>query len=465
MGQTTENDTPEQLRASRLYTIGGAALAILGGALILMQRVGGAELPSWLYYTAIGALVLGVIEWSLGRMTAEAAKDWNKSLVFALGLALLIRWPIAEPYRIPSGSMETTLHGDPNFGKGDRVFVNKWIYGVRYPFLNKRIWYGKAPERWDIVVFKSVEPDAEHPTLVKRIVGMPGEQIHISGGAVYVNGEPLEIPDFMPENMRYTSGFGMKYGVRPEPEFSQIPEGHYLVLGDNSANSRDGRYFGWLPNEHIVGRVASIWWPPSRWRDFTGFSSTLWWNGLLLFLGVYIVVRLFIGRSWPAINAARDGADHLFVNFLAFGFRVPFTPWKVRQWGAPQRGDLVLYQPLGDAAKEHDVLLGRVAAFPGEEVDIKDGRLLINGAPMDGAAWLETPIADLKAGAQTSEKTPAGKSKASVPAGHVFILSDYPEHNEALDSRLMGAIPESHLTGKATCVWWPLTRARKLRGE
>ena len=467
MGTTPKNDeTPRangRPRASSLYTTGGAALVVLGGLMLLAQRFTALTLPSWLYYTAIAAIVFGAIEWSLGRMPADAARDWNKSLVFALGLALLIRWPIAEPYRIPSGSMETTLHGDPNFGKGDRVFVNKWIYGVRYPFMNRRIWQGQDPQRWDVVVFKSVEPDAEHPTLVKRIVGMPGEEIHIRDGKVYSNGEPLEIPDFLPEGQEYTSGFGMKYGVRTEPEYSRVPEGHYLVLGDNSANSRDGRYFGWLPNENIVGRVASIWWPPPRWRDFTGFSKTWWWNGTLVLLALYTLVRLFVGRSWPTLNAARNGIDHVFVNFLSHGFRVPLTPWKIKHWGKAERGDLVLYRPVGDAAKGHDFLLGRVAAFGGEEVVIDGGALKVNGATPDGARGLDAPVAALNNGGHVYGSAAKGKGKNSVPQNHLFLLTDCPDDDEAVDSRVMGFVPEGHLHGKATYVWWPPTRARKVR--
>jgi signal peptidase I len=456
-------DESKNERPSALYTYGGGTLALLGGALLFYQRQSGNELPSWLYYTAVGALVLGIIEFGLGRMTRDAAHEWNKSLIFALTLALLIRWPIAEPYRIPSGSMETTLHGDPNFGKGDRVFVNKWIYGVRYPFMNKRIWNGKAPERWDIVVFKSVEPEAEHPTLVKRIVGMPGDHIHISGGNVYVDGEPLDIPDFKPDGQHYTSGFSMKYGVRPEPEFSQIPEGNYLVLGDNSDNSRDGRYFGWLPNEHIVGRVASIWWPPPRWRDFTGFSSTLWWNALLVLLATYIVVRLFVGRSWPTVNAARDGVDHVFINFLTHGFRIPMTTLNLHRWGTTKTGDTVLYRPVGDASKKTDLLLGRVVGTAGDEVVVDDGKLLVNGEDQSDAMGLGTPIAALDNGSHIYGKKGKGKSKTTVPEGEFFLLTDFHEDEEALDSREMGFVPESYVMGKAQCIWWPLRRAGRVK--
>jgi signal peptidase I len=450
--ETPESPESAQSGAMGLYTVGGATLAILGGAMLLLHRFTGVDLPEWLYYCAVGALVLGIVEWALGRMTPEAARDWNKSLIFALGLAMLIRWPIAEPYRIPSGSMETTLHGDPAFGKGDRVFVNKWVYGVRYPFLNKRIWHGQDPQRWDIVVFQSVEPDAQHPTLVKRIVGMPGERIQIRSGHIYVNNEELPIPDFMPKDQYYTAGFGMTYGVRSEPEYSVVPEGHYLVLGDNSANSRDGRYFGWLPNENIVGRVASIWWPPPRWRDFTGFSHTFWWNGLLFMLTLYCFIRLFIGRSWPVLNAARDGVDHLFISFVVFGLRIPMTTVRVARWGKAERGDLVLYRPVGDAANEHDLLLGRVAGLAGDEVHVHEGKLLVGGVAVS-ASWLDRPIASLGGVEATSN------GKVHVADGQLFILTDCPEDESALDSRVMGTVPAANLLGRAAGVWWPLKRA------
>lgn len=459
----SEDKSQPESRLPLLCTAIGTVLVVIGGGILIAQRVKGIELPEWLYYTALGTLVIGIIEWLLGRMSPEQAREWNKSLIFALALALLIRWPIAEPYRIPSGSMETTLHGDPKFGKGDRVFVNKWIYGVRYPFMNKRLWHGKDPQRWDIVVFKSVEPDAEHPTLVKRIVGMPGDHIQIYSGNIYIDGELLEIPDFMPEGQFYTSGYAMKYGVRPEPEYSEIPEGHYLVLGDNSANSRDGRYFGWLPNEHIVGRVASIWWPPPRWRDFTGFSHTWWWNGLLVFLAVYILLRLFVGRSWPMVNAARNGVDHLFINFLRFGIPIPMTPWKLRHWGSTTRGEMVLYRPVGDAAKQVDLLLGRVVGSPGDEVIVDEGKLTINGEDHSTAPWLGGEIAALSNGGHVYGNRSKGKGKTTVPEGHLFILTDFPEDKEALDSRTMGFVPEKYLMGGAPCVWWPLRRARKVK--
>lgn len=256
---TPETETP--LVPKVMAYIGPAVVA---AGMWFMQK-GNTVRPTgteWMWYAGLVMAVCGAVVWLTAGMGKTQLFEWSRSALLALGLALVIRWAVAEPYRIPSGSMETTLHGDPGFGKGDRVFVNKWVYGIRVPFMNKRLYEGHPPRRWDIVVFKTVEKDAIHKTLVKRIVGMPGERIQIKGGRVYADGVPLEPPPSMPEKMYYTSPLDGIYGVQPADEFSVVPEGHYLVLGDNSAQSRDGRYFGWLPRNNIVGRVAAIWWPP-----------------------------------------------------------------------------------------------------------------------------------------------------------------------------------------------------------
>lgn len=414
----------------------------------------------WVWYVGIVLSGIGIVLWIFSGMTRSQALDWAKQGSIALLFALAFRWAVAEPYRIPSGSMQPTLDGDERIGRGDRVFVNKWVYGVRYPFMNKRLWYGEAPQRWDMVVFKSVEEDPLHTTLVKRIVGMPGEHFQIRGGQVYVDGEPLEIPEFMPPGQFYTSSPGMLYGVRPEDQYARIPEGHYLVLGDNSAHSRDGRYFGWLPNEHIVGRVASIWWPPRHWRDFTGFSETLWWRALVVITIAWLLLRLFIGRSWPYRPITAKGKDHIAVSFLHLGFRIPFTRIWLANWSRPGRGDLVLYHPPRNDRFPSDALLaGRIAAMPRERAMIVDGHLEVNGErPQDAPV-----VADLVLPASGEEGFYGyGRAKdyTLVPDEHYYILSEE-DDSGSHDSRSLGWVPKSHVIGKAVAVWWPLSRWRR----
>lgn len=472
MAKRKDSETSKQPKPAYAWIgalLGGAQIAI--GVFIMWamstQRIAA---PPWVRTAGMVLVVIGVITWFLSGLPRDQAVEWIKSGLFALGLALLIRWPIAEPYRIPSGSMEPTLHGDERIGRGDRVFVNKWIYGVRFPFMNRRIWYGADPQRWDIVVFKTVEKNALHKTLVKRIVGLPGERIHIANGKIHVNGRPVEPPPSMPKDIYYTSPIrrdmtGMVYGVLPEDEFSVVPKGHYLVMGDNSANSRDGRYFGWLPNENIVGRVACIWWPPTRWRDFTGFSQTRWWRTTVAILGIFFVWRLLFGRSWVVPSADGKRAEHLYISFTAFGLRLPFTPWWIVQWSGPKRGALVLYRAQGEATPPGAMLVGRIAALPTEKVAIENGKLTIEGL----SAEIPPVLAEANY-ASTHPDAVYGRSRSKqhmhVPENHYFILADSPAPSDdgdgALDSRILGWVPRRALLGTALMVWWPPTRVRRI---
>lgn len=122
-------------------------------------------------------------------------------------MVLFVKGCIVDQYTIPSGSMEPTLRGDPRFFRGDRVLVNKWLFGPRVPFTSWRLWNWGAPERWDIVVFHAVDPEAEHPVLVKRVVGLPGERVRIKDGKLFINGEAVAPPEELRETLRYTTEF------------------------------------------------------------------------------------------------------------------------------------------------------------------------------------------------------------------------------------------------------------------
>lgn len=435
----------------------GVVLFVVGVAMMYMSGRVRPGAPSLLNYAGIGLAVCGGLLWFISGMDRAQLFEWLRSGLTALALALIIRWAVAEPYRIPSGSMEPTLHGDPRFGRGDRVFVNKWIYGLRYPFMNKRIWYGRAPERWEQVVFKTVEEDAIHKTLVKRIVGMPGEHIQIRNGQIHIDGRPIPLPPDMAQNTYFTTPLDGPYGVQPSETFSQIPEGHYLVLGDNSAYSRDGRYFGWLPNEHIVGRVSCIWWPPQRWRDFTGFSKTLWWRALVALIVLSVLLRLFVGRFCPAHRPDTDkGLEHLVVSFAHYGLHVPFANLTLPLWRKPQRGELVLYRMHEKEQGVSHMLIGRIAGLPGERVQLQDGALAVN----DEAITLPPP-APKQYPAHASARYGRAKAKeySAVPQGCYYILSDSVcGAQPPLDSRVLGWVPERQVQGRAVCCWWPPAR-------
>lgn len=393
--------------------------------------------------------------------------EWVRSLAIAIFLAMLIRWPVAEPYKIPSGSME------PTFVPGDRIFVDKHVYGLRWPlngfripFTLKNTWYadgyiieGKDVNRWDIVVFKAVEEGVEHDTLVKRVVGLPGERVLIRDGQLLINGEVMPVADFMPP-IKYTYANGSNdYGLIDDDEHSLIPEGHYFLLGDNSAHSRDARWFGFLPKEHILGRVTSIWYPYSRWIDFTGYTYSIYWRGFWLLFGFYTVMRLMFGRSWKLHRDLLGGllaeGDHVFVRF-SLGFPFPFLGYRMTAGRALQRGDVVLYRNKSYTGPQ-EALVGVVAGVPGERVYLNDGQLNINDKAVQGPWDSQSYPQEGKADKYGRSK---GKDFSHVPEGQVYILSNDGQADE--DSRVLGWVSYKEIIGTVSFAWWPMKRIRKI---
>lgn len=393
--------------------------------------------------------------------------EWTKSLLIAVGIALLIRWPLIEPFKIPSGSMEPTLQ------VGDRIFVNKWIYGVRWPFNGFRIpftlhtvWYsddrmlpGIEPERWDIVVFKSVEHRVEKDTLVKRIVGLPGERILIRDGSIFADGVRLELPPDMSDVYYTRPRQSNGYGIVPDDEHSLVPAEHYLLLGDNSDQSRDGRWFGFMPEHHLLGRVSSIWWPVSRWHDFSGFSRSWWWNIGITVGALWLTMRLFVGRTWrvadgmPSTGLQRG--DRVFVRY-SLGVPIPFTRFRIGAGRGISRGDLVLYRSPVRSGVDPDYYLGIVGGLPGEKVQIRQDSLFVNNQP---AQPLPNDLS--LENSEGKYGLTKGKAFSEVPKDAYFLLSDAGRGDR--DSRTLGFISKRDIVGHASRVWWPVSRARGIQ--
>lgn len=195
---------------------------------------------------------------------------WPQALVTFFAPILIIvsiRWLIFEPFVIPSGSMIPTLliH--------DHIFVNKLSFGVKIPFGNKFIVQWAHPKRGDIVVFRYPEnPDVFY---VKRILAVGGDTIEIRSGNVVVNGElipqaPISAEPFakLNENQNFeyfeeTLGntFTSRYAYREGSNFppTEIPENSFFVVGDNRDQSNDSRFWGVVPESHLVGRAKVIW--------------------------------------------------------------------------------------------------------------------------------------------------------------------------------------------------------------
>lgn len=179
--------------------------------------------------------------------------EWVKPILYALVIAFFIRTFIAQPFKIPTSSMEPTLR------PRDRIFVNKFIYGARIPFTNIRFPKLRAPERGDIIVFKSpVEPKK---FLVKRMIGKPGDVVEIKNHHLWINGEPVDEPLIMKKIIYYNRS---EYGKTQRSV--KVPSGCYYALGDNSLNSVDSRYWGFVPSKNLVGKVFLIHWPIGRIR-------------------------------------------------------------------------------------------------------------------------------------------------------------------------------------------------------
>jgi signal peptidase I len=196
--------------------------------------------------------------------------DYARSFFPVIVIVLALRSFLYEPFRIPSDSMMPTLI------QGDFIFVNKWRYGLRLPVLNTRIVGIGEPARGDVIVFR--KPSEPSVVFIKRLVGLPGDRVRVSGSQVWINGIPSQIaPGELysgPKNEQYPFTQvgeeqldGVRHGIlldpaRPSMEGEwRVPEGHYFMMGDNRNNSRDSRFpdVGFVPVDHVIGKAEAIW--------------------------------------------------------------------------------------------------------------------------------------------------------------------------------------------------------------
>jgi signal peptidase I len=184
-------------------------------------------------------------------------------------IVLILRSFVAEPFRIPSGSMMPTLL------IGDFILVNKFTYGIRLPVLDRKLIELGRPKRGDIIVFRSPENPAT--PFIKRVVGVPGDHIAYYNKVLYINGEAAD-QDVLGEYIGTGSGMNMtgasmhnedldghvhKILIQPRMPTVEgktvVPDGNYFVLGDNRDNSRDSRFWGTVPDELLIGRAFLVW--------------------------------------------------------------------------------------------------------------------------------------------------------------------------------------------------------------
>lgn len=191
-----------------------------------------------------------------------------------LFVVLVLRSFVVEPFQIPSGSMIPTLK------IGDFILVNKFTYGLRLPVLRTKIVAIGEPQRGDVMVFF---PPHDKRYFIKRVIGLPGDEIRIVDNLVYINGE--ELPQVALDNgsdpgyQVVTESLGeIKHLARkrvPASRFGRdikdvVPEGHYYMVGDNRDHSHDSRAWGPVPETNIVGKAFVIW---LHWDKFLSLPS------------------------------------------------------------------------------------------------------------------------------------------------------------------------------------------------
>lgn len=210
-------------------------------------------------------------------------------------IVFVLRSFICEPFKIPSGSMVPTLL------EGDFILVNKYTYGIRLPVINKKILEINSPQRGDVMVFRYPEdPSLDY---IKRVVGVPGDKIAYQNKRLTINSQPLPVmkqADYQYKLQNFEQ-FTEKLGevdhrfinAGDAPAFIQdaarfpfrencnynhsgvictVPPGHYFMLGDNRDNSRDSRFWGFVPEENIVGKAFLVWMNFSDLRRIGSFK-------------------------------------------------------------------------------------------------------------------------------------------------------------------------------------------------
>jgi signal peptidase I len=210
--------------------------------------------------------------------------DWTAGLFPVILVVFVLRSFLFEPFKIPSGSMIPTLR------VGDLILVNKFHYGVRLPVIHTKILSNNEPQRGDVMVFRyPPQPSLDY---IKRVVGLPGDEVAYLNKQLTVNGQPVQQvaqPEFYdPDTLRYSRRFSetlndrthdilndsdrpafipgaSEFPFRDQCRYSvegvvcQVPAGHYFMLGDNRDNSLDSRYWGFVPEANIVGKAFFVW--------------------------------------------------------------------------------------------------------------------------------------------------------------------------------------------------------------
>lgn len=184
-------------------------------------------------------------------------REYAESILWAVVLALVIRTGVIQSFKIPSGSMEDTLL------IGDCLLVNKFTYGIKLPFSDRRLPALRDPQRGEVIVFRY--PEDRSKDFIKRVIGLPGDEILVRDKRVYVNGAPYLNPHEV-----HKEANTLPRELNPRDNFGpvRVPANAYFVMGDNRDRSYDSRFWGFVGGGDLVGpALIKYWsWDQENWR-------------------------------------------------------------------------------------------------------------------------------------------------------------------------------------------------------
>jgi signal peptidase I len=187
----------------------------------------------------------------------STVREYAEAILWAIAIAFLIRTWVVQPFTIPSGSMEDTLV------VGDHLLANKFLYGIRIPFTDARILKIRDPRRGDVIIFKY--PEDRSKDFIKRVIGVPGDEILIRNKQVFVNGVPYRNPREV-----HKEPLVLPREQSPRDTFGplRVPAGSWFVMGDNRDRSYDSRFWGFVRDADIVGSAFVMYWSwdGEKWR-------------------------------------------------------------------------------------------------------------------------------------------------------------------------------------------------------
>ena len=179
----------------------------------------------------------------------SVVREWSEAIIIAILIALFIRTFVVQAFKIPSGSMKPTLQ------IGDHLLVNKFIYGIKIPFVRKTLLPINNPRREDIVVF--IYPMDRSKDFIKRVVGIAGDTIEIRNKKIYLNGSLYNDGHGV-----YTDRRFFPASIQPRDNFGPVtvPAEHIFVMGDNRDQSYDSRFWGFVDLKDVLGKAFIIYW-------------------------------------------------------------------------------------------------------------------------------------------------------------------------------------------------------------